>query len=863
MQTPLSPMRFQSQLGKETKRMYKEGMNVDKITLARVVKVNYKYNTVDVITTLHKNTTVRNPRDEGKYSARLPVSMGGKLPNGNVYGSTTTVTVGTLVLIGFLEGSKDYPIVLSIYGDTDHQAQLARTPYEGADETDENIQKDLWQTFNLYPSLTYKNVDGNGNTEVTFPGRTFMIVSDRDQEGAYIQDTAFDYDHLPSSHYASGDLIEPKSPDAPTVLYVHQSVNGNHRTTFFIKPDGTVRVGSRHKDGEGVTFQQLSPNGSFTVTQKKDTSDPEDDSNKFSEMTLTEQGEIILGSQNHTLEIRNDGVYVDGEPIGSIGGGGEPGEIDPEIEKQLEEMNKRILDMNASIEVVDGKIEAKADATIVNDMKETIEYHSSQFTVAFDAIESRVTYEEYNINNERIEEYTQELIDGVNAEISDVQEALTDLDGYIDGAFKDGIIEESEAQAIQRHIAELNVQKRDVDSQYIEIYANPYLPDGDKSNLEVKKDAFDNSHQQLIDVINLVISDGKVTPEEVEAVDRSFDEYSLTKADLTKAFETAINIIGEEKAKEAQFNAEEYADDLKKLIDEDIDSVSQAVTNLDEYVDGAFHDGIIEESEAQAISKYINSLNTEKLDVDERYQQLHESPYLPEAEKTELEDAKTSYDTAYSNLISSIQTAIADGKTTPQESQDVDNKFDEYSRTISALSAAFEKSVDAIASAKAKEAEENAKNDAEEGYLHLESEIIQLKDSITNRVTRDEVKETVDEIESKRLEAEKEINSRIDETNKEVERVKEAVPLRSEIVSTNGNIFKNGVISTTLFCRVYKGDDNITDSTPASAFNWTRVSDDTEGDADWNNNKGRGKKSVEITSDDVMVRATFSCTVNT
>ncbi|WP_145475496.1 hypothetical protein, partial [Staphylococcus hominis] len=48
--TPLSPMRLQSQLGKEVKRMYKEGQNVVKLSLARVVKVNYKYNTVDVVT---------------------------------------------------------------------------------------------------------------------------------------------------------------------------------------------------------------------------------------------------------------------------------------------------------------------------------------------------------------------------------------------------------------------------------------------------------------------------------------------------------------------------------------------------------------------------------------------------------------------------------------------------------------------------------------------------------------------------------------------------------------------------------------------------------------------------------------------
>lgn len=67
--TPLSPMRLQSQLGKEVRRMYKEGQNVVKLSLARVVKVNYKYNTVDVVTVQGKDAFVKNPNDNGKYSA--------------------------------------------------------------------------------------------------------------------------------------------------------------------------------------------------------------------------------------------------------------------------------------------------------------------------------------------------------------------------------------------------------------------------------------------------------------------------------------------------------------------------------------------------------------------------------------------------------------------------------------------------------------------------------------------------------------------------------------------------------------------------------------------------------------------------
>src|SRR5699024_12087906 len=109
-------------------------------------------------------------------SDRLPISFGGKTPDGKTYGSNTLVTKGSLVLVGFLEGNKDQPIVLNIYGDADNQSQLTRTEFSSADESDETVQRELWQLFTLYPSMTYKNIDGRGNEEVTFSGRTFKYI---------------------------------------------------------------------------------------------------------------------------------------------------------------------------------------------------------------------------------------------------------------------------------------------------------------------------------------------------------------------------------------------------------------------------------------------------------------------------------------------------------------------------------------------------------------------------------------------------------------------------------------------------------------------------------------------------------------
>lgn len=82
---------------------------------------------------------------------------------------------------------------------------------------------------------------------------------------------------------------------------------------------------------------------------------------------------------------------------------------------------------------------------------------------------------------------------------------------------------------------------------------------------------------------------------------------------------------------------------------------------------------------------------------------------------------------------------------------------------------------------------------------------------------------------------------------------------RMVISSSNGNIFKNGEISTTLYATVFSWDTNVTDELDDNQFIWTRVSDDPDADTVWNADHFSGSKSIEITTEDVHVRATFFC----
>ena len=80
-----------------------------------------------------------------------------------------------------------------------------------------------------------------------------------------------------------------------------------------------------------------------------------------------------------------------------------------------------------------------------------------------------------------------------------------------------------------------------------------------------------------------------------------------------------------------------------------------------------------------------------------------------------------------------------------------------------------------------------------------------------------------------------------------------------DIVSSNGNIFKNGNINTTLSAVLYEYGEVVTDNYNENCFIWTRLSNDSVSDSKWNASHAGGTKTIEITTADVYGRATFNC----
>lgn len=283
-------------------------------------------------------------------------------------------------------------------------------------------------------------------------------------------------------------------------------------------------------------------------------------------------------------------------------------------------------------------------------------------------------------------------------EAKDVEQSVGNLKEYVNGAFSDGIISEAEAQSIEKYINIVNSEKSQALATYNELYNNPYLEGSAKTSLNNAKVSLFSSIDALINSINTAIADSSTTASEKADVDAKYATFTENYNKFYTAVEAANKSI-QDKLKGYSDNAQMAADKANNNASqamEDANEAKEAVTNLNNYVDGAFADGIISEAEAKAIEKYINIVNQTKKDVDSTYSVLCNNPFLTGTAKQNLYSAKSLFNTATSNLINAINSAIADGKTTTTEKNNVDSKYSSFNSAYASLATAIENANKAI-----------------------------------------------------------------------------------------------------------------------------------------------------------------------
>lgn len=153
----------------------------------------------------------------------------------------------------------------------------------------------------------------------------------------------------------------------------------------------------------------------------------------------------------------------------------------------------------------------------------------------------------------------QEAASSAQNTANEAKESVSDLNTYVDGAFKDGVVTEAEAIAIEKYQNSVNETKKSVQGTYNTLYSNVYLEGSAKTELKSAYDSLISSIDTLLSKISSAIADGKAIVQEKNEVDIAYAAFN----DKMEAYDTAV-----EKANKA------IQDKLKSYSDEAMDAIA-------------------------------------------------------------------------------------------------------------------------------------------------------------------------------------------------------------------------------------------------------------------------------------------------
>ena len=246
----------------------------------------------------------------------------------------------------------------------------------------------------------------------------------------------------------------------------------------------------------------------------------------------------------------------------------------------------------------------------------------------------------------------------------------------------DGVISPTEKQGIKDEIARIDADKANITAQYT------------KYGLGTPT-AFNNAYTAYRAVL---VSLSASTPENI-AIPSDFsskqtyyyNERTSALGAIADASISSVNNVTEQLEQMQQ----EFAD-----VKEDVNNVKTSVDGLKNFTDEAFADGIVDRNESAAIASHINSIETFAKDAAESYTKVYGNPLLTGTAKTNLANAYTAFTTAKTELVTTINGAIADGLVDALEKSAVDGKYTafntKYGDFVANLNAANRAIQDAI-----------------------------------------------------------------------------------------------------------------------------------------------------------------------
>lgn len=194
---------------------------------------------------------------------------------------------------------------------------------------------------------------------------------------------------------------------------------------------------------------------------------------------------------------------------------------------------------------------------------------------------------------------------------------------------------------------------------------------------------------------------------------------------LTEGNKAPTGYITAEEDVQAQI---EQAQEAIKTVEQITEDTKSDVSALKNFTDEAFTDGVISRAEATSIEKYTNSVEETQKSADASYTTVYNNSLLSGTAKSNLQAAKSAFDTAVADLLAAIRTASDDGIATPEEKAGVDSQYALFNDAYSAFCTRLEEANEYI---------QTAINTAAQGAYQLSQELQGVVNNINETILPD------------------------------------------------------------------------------------------------------------------------------
>ena len=285
--------------------------------------------------------------------------------------------------------------------------------------------------------------------------------------------------------------------------------------------------------------------------------------------------------------------------------------------------------------------------------------------------------------------YADGLKTSLDSEISDVSNSVSNLESTMNNAFKDSVISEAEAIAIQQQLDRLDTEKTDIDNEYSTLMYNSNLTGTAKTTLTSKYNAHATAYTNLVNAITNAIGDNSIDNAERTEIENCKTAYNTALGEYRTSAQSAIDAISSKRVENAMVNVVD-----SEALSNAINTAVQGLATED-YVNNKTSQAKDEATiaaQVKAITDLQKQLQTEYKENNAKANKVYSDKYLPAGStaKTDLNNKISAYTKAYNNYNNYITTMLSDNTITNQEYSQYSSYADAYSTALKNLAEAME-----------------------------------------------------------------------------------------------------------------------------------------------------------------------------